>query len=66
VSDLTEPVEEPEPTADVPEATEPIEHEDPHGELARRNTRLGWLLFCLSLLLFAGVWAVAYIYLALD
>ena len=35
-------------------------------ELARRNARLGWLLFGLFLLLFAGSFAVAFIYLAFD
>jgi hypothetical protein len=35
-------------------------------ELARRNVRLGWLLFGVFLLLFAGTFVVAFIYLALD
>ena len=34
--------------------------------LARRNNRLGWLLFGLFLLLFAGVIGVAFLYLAAD
>ncbi len=34
--------------------------------LARRNARLGWLLFGLFLLLFAGTFAVAFLYLAFD
>jgi len=42
----------------VPEPVDPV---DPERELAGKNT-----LFGLSLLLFAGVWAVAFIYLALD
>jgi hypothetical protein len=66
VTDLTEPLEEPAPTEPVPEPAEPVESEDPHSALARENTRLGWALFGLSLILFAGVWAVAFIYLALD
>ena len=33
-------------------------------ELARKNTFLGWMLFGLFLLLFAGTFAVAFIYLA--
>jgi hypothetical protein len=35
-------------------------------ELARRNNRLGWLLFGIFVLLFAGTVAVAFIYLAFD
>ena len=35
-------------------------------ELARRNMRLGWALFGIFVLLFAGTVAVAFIYLALD
>jgi hypothetical protein len=35
-------------------------------ELSRRNTRLGWLLFGLFLLLFAGTFGVAFLYLAFD
>ena len=35
-------------------------------ELARRNARLGWLLFGVFVLLFAGTFAVALLYLALD
>jgi hypothetical protein len=35
-------------------------------ELERRNLRLGWALFGLSLLLFLGTFAVALIYLQLD
>jgi hypothetical protein len=66
VTDLTEPVEEPPPAEAVPEPAEPVEPEDPHGALARKNTALGWSLFGLSLLLFAGTWAVAFVYLALD
>ena len=34
--------------------------------LARRNNRLGWLLFGAFLLLFAGSIGVALLYLALD
>jgi hypothetical protein len=34
--------------------------------LARKNTRLGWLLFGLFLLLFAGTFGVALLYLAFD
>jgi hypothetical protein len=34
--------------------------------LARRNVRLGWLLFGLFLLLFAGTFGVALLYLAFD
>jgi hypothetical protein len=33
-------------------------------ELARRNVRMGWLLFGVFCLLFAGTFAVAFIYLA--
>ena len=35
-------------------------------ELARRNDRLGWLLFALFCLLFAGSIGVAFLYLAFD
>jgi hypothetical protein len=35
-------------------------------ELARRNLRLGWAIFGLALLLFAGTFLVALIYLQLD
>lgn len=66
MTDLTEPVEEPPPAEVVPEASGPVEPADPHRAVERKNAVLGWALFGLSLLLFAGVWAVAYIYLALD
>ena len=35
-------------------------------ELARRNVRLGWLLFGVFAVLFAGTFGVALLYLALD
>jgi geranylgeranyl pyrophosphate synthase len=35
-------------------------------DLARRNVRLGWALFGVFVLLFAGTFAVALFYLALD
>jgi hypothetical protein len=35
-------------------------------ELARKNNRLGWLLFFIFLLLFAGTWGVALLYLQFD
>jgi hypothetical protein len=35
-------------------------------ELARKNLRLGWLLFGIFVVLFAGTFAVAYLYLAFD
>jgi len=35
-------------------------------ELARKNVRLGWLLFGLFLVLFAGTFIVGFIYLAFD
>jgi hypothetical protein len=35
-------------------------------ELERRNMRLGWAIFGLFLLLFAGTFLLAYIYLQLD
>ncbi len=34
--------------------------------MARKNAVFGWALFGLFLLLFAGVWVIAFIYLALD
>ena len=35
-------------------------------ELARKNVRLGWLLFGVFLVLFAGKWGVALLYLHFD
>jgi hypothetical protein len=35
-------------------------------ELARRNFVLGWALFGIFVLLFAGTVAIAFVYLALD
>ncbi|MCW2975803.1 MAG: hypothetical protein JWM06_1084 [Actinomycetia bacterium] len=35
-------------------------------ELVRKNNRLGWLLFGIFLLLFAGTFGVAFLYLAFD
>jgi hypothetical protein len=35
-------------------------------ELARKNTRLGWLLFALFWVFFAGTVGVAVLYLAFD
>jgi hypothetical protein len=35
-------------------------------DLARRNVRLGWLLVGVFLLLFAGTFGVALLYLAFD
>jgi hypothetical protein len=64
VTDLTEPVEEPPPAEAVPQAVEPVEADDPHDALATQNTSLGWALFGLALLLFAGTWAIAFVYLA--
>lgn len=66
MSELTEPLDEPSPTEEVPEPVEPVEADAAHAELARKNTLLGWMLFGLALLLFAGTWLVAFIYLALD
>jgi len=34
--------------------------------LARKNARLGWLLFAVFVLLFAGSIGVAFLYLAFD
>ncbi len=36
------------------------------GDLAQRNNRLGWLLFGVFWLFFAGCFGVAYLYLAFD
>jgi hypothetical protein len=63
VTELTEPMDDPRPSDEVPEPIDPV---DPERELARRNARFGLGLFGLFLLLFAGVWLVAFIYLALD
>jgi hypothetical protein len=35
-------------------------------ELARKNARLGWLLFALFWLLFAGTFVIALLYLRFD
>jgi hypothetical protein len=35
-------------------------------ETARKNARLGWILFSVFLFLFAGTIGVAFLYLALD
>jgi hypothetical protein len=35
-------------------------------ELARRNVKLGWMLFGVFVLLFAGTFLVALLYLQLD
>jgi len=35
-------------------------------ELARRNARLGWLLFGVFAVLFAGTIGIAFLYLAFD
>ena len=35
-------------------------------ELARKNARLGWLLFGIFLVLFAGSWGIALLYLQFD
>ncbi len=39
---------------------------DPTPELERKNLVLGWALFALFLVLFAGTIGVAFLYLALD
>ena len=64
MTDLTEPLEEPPPAEPVPPAVEPVESEDSQDALGAKNTSLGWALFGLSLLLFAGTWAIAFVYLA--
>jgi hypothetical protein len=35
-------------------------------ELTRKNARLGWLLFAIFWILFAGSFGVAFLYLAFD
>ena len=35
-------------------------------DLARKNARLGWLLFAIFWILFAGTFGIAFIYLAFD
>jgi hypothetical protein len=35
-------------------------------ELARKNVRLGWLLFGIFVVLFAGTVGIAFLYLAFD
>jgi hypothetical protein len=65
VTELTEREEEPPPPEEVPKPSPPVEPDEPHAEIARRNVTMGFALFGLSLLLFAGVWVVGFIYLAL-
>jgi hypothetical protein len=57
---VTEPVPEPRPARTM---HEPV---DPERALAHKNTVLGIALFGLSLLLFAGTFVIALIYLAVD
>ncbi len=57
---MTEPVRQPPPPRTF---VEPVE---PDRELARRNNLVGWALFGLCLVLFAGTFAIALLYLALD
>jgi len=35
-------------------------------DLARRNVRFGWLLFAIFVVLFAGTFGIALLYLAFD
>jgi hypothetical protein len=39
---------------------------EPSADLERKNLVLGWALFAVFLVLFAGTIAVAFLYLALD
>ena len=64
MTDLTEPVDQPPPAEPVPEAADPVEPESPHDALAGKNTSLGLALFGLFVLLSAGTWAIAFVYLA--
>ena len=57
---MTEPVPETRPPDIV---VRPVE---PDAELAHRNNVLGIALFGLSLLLFAGTFLIAFVYLAVD
>ena len=66
MTDLTETVEQPTVEEPVPQPSEPVEADEAHADLERKNTMLGWALLGLFVLLFAGVWAVAFIYLGLD
>ena len=63
--ELVEPLaESPLPEPSLSEAGHvPVE---PHAALARKNNLWGWALFGAFLLLFAGSFAVALVYLALD
>ena len=56
-------------TEQVPEPRPPEYHVlpvKPDAELAHRNNVVGLALFGLFLLLFAGTWLIAFIYLAVD
>ena len=57
---MSEPIEQ--PRAGSPSQTPA----DPDRELARKNAVLGWALFGIVLLVFAGTIGVALVYLALD
>jgi hypothetical protein len=47
----------------MPDPLPPVE---PVGEVARRNVILGWVLFGVAVVIFAGSIGIAFIYLAYD
>lgn len=56
-------------TEQLPEPRPPEYHVqpvEPDADLAHRNNVVGLALFGLFLLLFAGTWLIAFIYLAVD
>ena len=63
MTDLTEPVEQPPPSEPVPEAADPVEPRI-RTTRSRGRTRPSAGHCSDSLLLFAGTWAVAFVYLA--
>jgi hypothetical protein len=46
--------------------TEPANDPNLNPELAAKNLRLGWILFGLAVLIFAGAMGVAFVYLAVS
>jgi hypothetical protein len=62
--DVTDDLVQPLPEPFVPDTTQ--EAISPNAELARKNNLWGWALFGVFVLLFAGTFGIALVYLALD
>jgi hypothetical protein len=61
---VTDPLVEPLPEPHGPETL--YDAIEPDAELARKNNLWGWALFGVFLVLFAGTFGIALVYLALD